>query len=165
MPLASKSTPWISTGCWCPRWLSCVKTTVGVAVPWSAKRDRLRFAEAMINRPPALWVFALATVMLLVLGSLATGFSKPLLTLLVAAFGIALSVFVLRGSRFAWSLAVLGGVLYFTSLPFSSLHWWVFVLAVVQIGCLLWPESRRFVWRAAPPIADDSFGQIDRPRR
>lgn len=81
------------------------------------------------------------------LGSLLYGGSAPT-KIYVFAFIVllAIALLLLRGSRVAWVLAVLGNGVAVISVLTRDEWWWVlFHLALLTL--LLMPEVRRYIWR------------------
>lgn len=81
------------------------------------------------------------------LGSLLYGGSAPT-KIYVFAFIVllAIALLLLRGSRVAWVLAVLGNGVAVISVLTRDEWWWVlFHLALLTL--LLTPEVRRYIWR------------------
>lgn len=92
-------------------------------------------------------VFAVGWLAWFVLGSLLYGGNAPI-RIFVFAFILlsAVVVLLLRGSRVAWVLLVLGNGVAVLSVLFKGGWWWaVFHLALLAL--LFAPEARRYLWR------------------
>jgi hypothetical protein len=95
------------------------------------------------------------------------------LALFMVVFIALIAIFLLRGSRVAWTLLVASGVVGLLMAPFESSAWWNVVLTLVSLGFLLAPSSRRFVWRVRSNWAPkqrqqttwdpESYSDQDRP--
>src|SRR5262245_37151319 len=70
----------------------------------------------------------------------------------VAALGVVALVgaFLLRGSRVAWSIAVIGAAGQLVEAIFASQPIWVGILNAAVLICLFVPPSIRFVWEKSP---------------
>ncbi len=96
---------------------------------------------------------------LVVAESLVLFISKALTGLNFLQLGVALllGLFLLRGSRIAWVLTILGSVIQCASLLSESQPWWALCATPILLVALLAPTSTRFVWteesqRPAPPF-------------
>jgi hypothetical protein len=96
-----------------------------------------------------LWVNGVVSV---IWALVAIAVTRPflLLGLFTLAVSIGFSILLLRGSRVIWVLIVAGSVLTFAFAPFEGVHWWTIPATILDLGLLLAPSSRRYVWRARP---------------
>jgi len=97
--------------------------------------------------PRPLQIFAIGWLVWFVLGSLLYGGNAPI-RIYVFAFIVlsAVVVFLLRGSRVAWVLVVLGNGVAVVSVLVRGEWWWaLFHLALLAL--LFTPEARRYIWR------------------
>jgi hypothetical protein len=92
-------------------------------------------------------VFAVALLAEFVVTALLFGGDAPL-RIYVQAFLVllVLVIFLLRGSRIAWTLCVLGdGAVIISVLSRGKWGWGIFYAALLL--ALLTPEARRYIWR------------------
>ena len=92
-------------------------------------------------------VFAIAWLAWFPLGSLLYGGSAPIRIYAFAFIVLfTVAVFLLRGSRVAWVLVVVGNGVAVVSVLFRDEWWWaLFHLALLAL--LFTPEARRYIWR------------------
>ncbi|HEY5815757.1 MAG TPA: hypothetical protein VIS95_05395 [Solirubrobacterales bacterium] len=101
-------------------------------------------------------VFAIAWLAWFALGSLLYGGSAPI-RIYVFAFIVlfTVAILLLRGSRIAWVLVVLGNGVAVVSVLFRDKWWWaLFHLALLTL--LFTPEARRYIWRQRSESASAS---------
>jgi hypothetical protein len=72
----------------------------------------------------------------------------PVVLVVYAVLGTIL-VFLLRGSRVVWSLLVISDAAALVTGPFGAMPALAIASAAAGLACLLWPTTRRYVWRRA----------------
>jgi hypothetical protein len=65
----------------------------------------------------------------------------------------ALFFFLWRGSRVAWSILSLVSGFWVLAQPFDPAPWWAIGLSVIELGLLLAPATREFVWGTKRRVA------------
>ncbi len=115
----------------------------------------------MRSSPLPIRIFAVIAIPNLIYGAF-NATSRPALAWGGILLTVVLIVFVLRGSRVAWSLVVFGDAVAVVTFPFMAMVLWSVILAAIRLGCLLAPTSRKFVWGEAPPLTADALEKVSR---
>lgn len=124
----------------------------------------------MPNTPFTLKVFAAISVTSAIVFTALRAAGQPGATSVTTATVAILIVLLLKGNKAAWLVVVILQAGSLLAAPFIASPWWLWLVAVVNLVCLLAPSSWRYIWHEGRPhrfSAENwdrsSFGDTDRP--
>lgn len=117
--------------------------------------------------PRALWAYVALSISSAVVSNVVTKGSHLWFLPIGLALAVFFAFFLLRGAKWMWWLLLL---IQLSAVPLAitGFPWWQTPVAIVQLGLLLVPQSRRHVFPPKPPFAQqpkppDTWDAADHP--